>query len=94
MTVIKSQDLNISIPRRRIVRTTVEKKEETVWIVTATLEADRPIVLGRYPTKEEAIMADTEMWLSEKDFYEFPLSSVVAPEERIDDRQSKRHGGS
>lgn len=94
MKIIKTQNQLITLPIARIIRTTVEKKSETCWVVTATVEHDRPVVLGRYPSEKEALKADIDMWMAPNPCYEFPISSVVAPEERIDDRQSKRHGGS
>ena len=72
MKIVKSQNLHYSVPICRIERTTVEKKAEGVWIVTAT--CDRPLVLGRYPSEADAIDADTKMWLSEDLIYTFPLS--------------------
>lgn len=71
MKIVKSQDLHYSVPICRIERTTVEHKEEdNRWIITAT--CDRPLVLGRYTSEEEAITADTLMWLSEDPVYTFP----------------------
>lgn len=92
--IVRSQSCHDSIPFDRIVRTKIDQKGGGCWLVTATVDDDRPVVLGRYPTEAEAITADTAMWIADSAFYEFPISSVVAPEERIDDRQSKRHGGS
>lgn len=71
MKIIRSQNLHYCIPISRIKRTTVEQKEPNCWIVTAT--CDRPLVLGRYPSEEEAISADTMMWLSEENVYTFPV---------------------
>ena len=71
MKIVKSQDLHYSVPISKIQRTTVEHKEEDDrWIVTAT--CDRPLVLGRYTSEEDAITADTLMWLCEEDVYTFP----------------------
>ena len=70
MKIVRSQDLHYSVPINRIARTTVEKKEDGRWLVTAT--CDRPLVLGRYTSEEEAITADTLMWLSEDPVYTFP----------------------
>ena len=82
MRIIRSQNLHYTIPRSRIERTTVEKKEEGVWIVTAT--CDRPLVLGRYRSEKEAIVADVSMWLCEGDVYTFPPSGF-APGGRFTD---------
>ena len=92
--VVRTQNLHICIPLSRIIRTTVEKKDETCWIITATVENDRAITLGRYPSEKEAIKADLDMWITQQPYYEFPISSVIAPEELINDRASKRRGGS
>ena len=73
MTVIQSQDLKISIPRRRIIRTTVEQKDERCWIITATVENDRPITLARFPNEAAAITADVNMWLSSENLFAFPV---------------------
>ncbi|MBR4472479.1 MAG: hypothetical protein IKS55_02470 [Oscillospiraceae bacterium] len=71
MKIVRSQDLHYSVPINRIARTTVEyKAEDHRYIVTAT--CDRPLVLGRYTSEEEAIAADTLMWLSEDPVYTFP----------------------
>ena len=70
MKIVRSQDLHYAVPIDRIERTTVEKKEDGRWIVTAT--CDRPLVLGRYTNENEAITADTFMWLSEDPVYTFP----------------------
>ena len=94
MKIVKTQNLNVSIQLGRIVRTTIEKKDENCYIITATIENDRPVTLGRYPCKKDALKAEMDMWLTKTDYYEFPISSIVAPEERIDDRKSKRRGGS
>ena len=75
MRIIRSQNLHYSIPISRIERTTVEKKEEKTWIVTAT--CDRPLVLGRYRSEKEAIVADVNMWLCEEDVYTFPPSGFT-----------------
>lgn len=73
MTIIKSQDLHYTIPICRIIRTSVEKKEEGRWIITATLENDRPVTLARFSNEQEAIAADTLMWLCENPIYYFPV---------------------
>lgn len=95
--IVRSQNIHDSIPYSNIKRSKVEQKAENTWLVTVTADDDRAIVMGRYPCEAEALQADTGMWLAGMDnnlFYEFPISGTVAPEERIDDRQSKRHGGS
>lgn len=73
MKIIKTQNLLITLPIARIIRTTVEKKSETCWIVTATVENDRPVTLARYSNEQEAIAADTLMWLCENPIYCFPV---------------------
>ena len=73
MNVVKTQDMNITIPLHRIVRTTVEKKSDGHWIITATVENDRPVTLARYSNEQEAISADTLMWLCEDPIYYFPV---------------------
>ena len=73
MTIVKSQDLRTSIPLSRIIRTTVERKADNRWIVTATIEHDRPVTLARYPNEREALAADTNMWLCENPIYYFPV---------------------
>ena len=81
--IVRSQSLHESILFSRIIRTTIEKKSEGTWLVTATIEGDsRAVVLGRYPTEAEAIEADTNMYLAAwnfpDNFFEFPLSSSKA----------------
>ena len=83
MKIVRTQDMHITIPIARIIRTTVEKKDEPCWIVTATMAHDRPITLGRYPSEKEAIRADVEMWLSHTDCYEFPVSGSPEAERRL-----------
>ena len=73
MNVVKTQDLSITIPIHRIIRTTVEKKEDGHWIITATLESDRPVTLARYSNEQDALAADTRMWLCENPIYYFPV---------------------
>lgn len=73
MNVVKTQDMNITIPINRIIRTTVEKKSDGHWIITATVENDRPVTLARYSNEQEAISADTLMWLCENPIYYFPV---------------------
>lgn len=73
MKIIKTQNLLITLPIARIIRTTVEKKSETCWIITATVENDRPVTLARYSNEQEAIAADTLMWLCENPIYYFPV---------------------
>lgn len=73
MNVVKTQDLNITIPIQRIIRTTIEKKAENRWIITATVENDRAVTLARFPNEREAIAADTRMWLCEDPIYYFPV---------------------
>ena len=82
--IVKSQDAHYSIPRFRIIRTTIERKIRTGkdgqklpgsdhWLITATVEQDRAVTLARYPTEQEAIAADTMMWLCEEEVYYFPV---------------------
>lgn len=73
MNVIKTQNLDITIPIQRIIRTTIEKKADNRWIITATLENDRPVTLARFPNEKEALAADTCMWLCEAPVYYFPV---------------------
>lgn len=73
MNVVKTQDMNITIPINRIIRTTVEKKSDGHWIITATVENDRPVTLAKYSNEQEAISADTLMWLCENPIYYFPV---------------------
>lgn len=73
MNVVKTQDMNITIPINRIIRTTVEKKSDGHWIITATVENDRPVTLARYSNEQEAISADTLMWLCENPIFYFPV---------------------
>ena len=73
MKIVRTQDMHITIPIARIIRTTVEKKDETCWIITATVENDRPVTLARYSNEQEAIAADTLMWLWDKPIYDFPV---------------------
>ena len=73
MNVVKTQDLNITIPIQRIIRTTIEKKAENRWIITATVENDRAVTLARFPSEQEALAADTSMWLCEEEIYYFPV---------------------
>ena len=73
MNVVKTQDLNITIPIQRIIRTTIEKKAENRWIITATVENDRAVTLARFTNEREAIAADTRMWLCEDPIYYFPV---------------------
>lgn len=73
MTIIKSQDLHYTIPICRIIRTTVEEKGPGHWIITATVENDRPVTLARYSNEQEAIAADTRMWICEDPIYYFPV---------------------
>ena len=73
MNVVKTQDLNITIPIHRIIRTTVEKKAENCWLITATVENDRAVTLARYSNEKDAIAADTNMWLCEDPIYYFPV---------------------
>ena len=72
--IVRSQNHHESIPVSRILRTKVEQKDHGNWLVTATVEPDRAIVLARYPNENEALTADTLMWLCEEDFYYFPVS--------------------
>jgi len=73
MNVVKTQDLNITIPINRIIRTTVEKKSDDHWIITATVENDRPVTLARYSNEQDALAADTRMWLCENPIFYFPV---------------------
>ena len=77
MKTVRTQDMHICIPIERIVRTTVEKKDDTHWIVTATVENDRPVVLARYPSEEIALLADVKMWFSDADSFVYPTSDMV-----------------
>lgn len=71
MKIVKSQDVHYSVPISKIQRTTIEHKEEdNRWIITAT--CDRPLVLARYNSEAEAIIAVTNMWVSEEQVYTFP----------------------
>lgn len=72
MNVVKTQDLSFTIPIHRIIRTTVEKKKEGHWIITATLENDRPVTLARYSNENDALAADIDMWICEDPVYCFP----------------------
>ena len=78
MKIVKSQDMCTSIPVHRILRTTVEKKEDNRWIITATVEHDRPVTLARYPSDELAIAMDVKMWISDADVFIFPTSDMAA----------------
>lgn len=73
MNVVKTQDLSITIPIHRIIRTTVEKKADNRWIITATVENDRAVTLARYPTEDDALAAETKMWLCEGSIFIFPV---------------------
>lgn len=73
MKIIKTQDHCISIPIRRIIRTEVQEKEDGNWIVVAVIEHDRAVTLARYPTENDALAAETQMWLCEGTFYTFPV---------------------
>lgn len=73
MRVVVTQDLHITIPVRRIIRTTVEQKSENHWIITATLESDRPVTLAQYANEQDALAADTRMWLCEDPVFYFPV---------------------
>lgn len=73
MKIIKTQDMCISIPICRIVRTEVQKKEDGNWIVVAVIEHDRAVTLARYPTEDDALSAETQMWLCEGSIFIFPV---------------------
>lgn len=73
MKIIKSQDLHYTIPICRIIRTTVEEKGPGHWIITATVDHDRAVTLARYSSEQEALAADTCMWLCEEPVYCFPV---------------------
>ena len=75
MKIIRSQNLHYTIPITEIRRTTIEKKEEGCWLITAT--CDRPVTLARYPTETDAITADTLMWLSDDPIFTFPVYGAV-----------------
>lgn len=77
MKTVRTQDMCTCIPVSRIVRTTVVKKDDTNWIITATVENDRPVTLARYPSEELAITADVNMWFSEGEMFVFPTSDMV-----------------
>ena len=72
MKIVKSQDMCISIPISRIARTEVQQKPENRWIVVAVVENDRAVTLARYSNEDEAISADTRMWISSNEVYVFP----------------------
>ena len=73
MKIIKTQDMCISIPVCRIVRTEVQKKEDGNWIVVAVVDHDRAVTMARYPTEDDALAAETQMWLCEGSIYIFPV---------------------
>lgn len=73
MKIVKTQDMCISIPICRIVRTEVQKKEDGNWIVVAVIEHDRAVTLARYPTEDDALAAETKMWLCEGSIFIFPV---------------------
>lgn len=60
---IKSQNQHDSISHEEMARTTVDRKEDGIFLVTGTMKSDgRGIVLGRYPTSSEAHAANDSMW--------------------------------
>lgn len=73
MKIVKTQDMCISIPICRIVRTEVQKKEDGNWIVVAVVEQDRVVTMARYPTEDDALAAETQMWLCEGSIFIFPV---------------------
>lgn len=73
MKIIKTQDMCISIPVCRIVRTEVQKKDDGKWIVVAVVDHDRAVTLARYPTEDDALAAETQMWLCEGSIFIFPV---------------------
>ena len=73
MKIVKTQDMCISIPICRIVRTEVQKKGDGNWIVVAVIERDRAVTLARYPTEDDALAAETQMWLCEGSIFIFPV---------------------
>ena len=73
MKIIKTQDMCISIPVCRIVRTEVQKKDDGNWIVVAVVDHDRAVTLARYPTEDDALAAETKMWLCEDSIFVFPV---------------------
>ena len=73
MKIIKTQDMCISIPVCRIVRTEVQKKDDGNWIVVAVVDHDRAVTLARYPTEDDALAAETQMWLCEGSIFIFPV---------------------
>lgn len=95
--IVRSQNLHDSIPLSRILRTKIEKKEEGVWLVTATVEGEnRAIVLGRYPSEKEALLAETYMWITdtkeEELFYDFPaMHHRIEPDELIEQMNRERN---
>lgn len=73
MNVVKSQDMHITVPVSRIVKTEVQKKADNRWIVVAVIENDHPVTLARYSNENDALAADTLMWLCEDPVYHFPV---------------------
>ena len=73
MKIVKTQDMCISIPICRIIKTEVQKKEDGNWIVVAVIEHDRAVTLARYPTEDDALAAETKMWLCEGSIFIFPV---------------------
>lgn len=87
--IVKSQNMLDTIPLSRILRTKIDRKEDCVWLVTATVEGEnRAIVLGRYPSEKEAIIAEMHMWLTDamenEQVYYFPAMSFKTTEEIIE----------
>lgn len=73
MKIVKTQDMCISIPICRIIKTEVQKKEDGNWIVVAVIEHDRAVTLARYPTEDDALAAETKMWFCEGSIFIFPV---------------------
>ena len=73
MKIVKTQDLCTSIPIVRIIKTEVQKKDDGNWIVVAAVDHDRAVTLARYPTEDDALAAETQMWLCEGSIFIFPV---------------------
>ena len=71
--IIYSQDLCVSFPDTRIVKAEVQKKDDGNWIVVAAVDHDRAVTLARYPTEDDALAAETQMWLCEGSIFIFPV---------------------
>ena len=73
MKSVRSQDMHNTVAFDRIIRTEIQHKEYNCWLVAAIIEQDRVVIMGRYPTEKDAIIADTLMWLSEESTYMYPV---------------------